>query len=599
MSHHDSHIWQRDLDRGEFRLLRLFPEEPLRCEFIISVINDPPPYTAVSYAWGDLDYSCKVEVDGSSLAITSSLHGALNALRSSQQEPILVWADAVCIRQHHKLEQSQQVRMMARIYSQAESVAIWLGPELNNSCLALELLSIVSGHSPSSDGLVGLLESTEWQPHFRAVVDLFEREYWRRVWVVQEVSNARKIMVHCGDSALPWQTYASASEVFRRNRGNLVYHFPIISPNGTRSSLSRQRIAYVDVLCSKGPASLQIAGSARGSPQALLDIFRACRAKLASDPRDKIYGVLGAQKKDPEKQLISIDYSYSAKKVYVNTAKSILEATQKLDIVCDAIHYPLHRASFQLPSWVPDWSCSLDVDSIGSMLNSCAAGSTDAEFKVTGDQHERLEMSAVYLDTIERTGVALAAPCSCDEPLMAFLHWRAKLCQVFDPYQLGSRSQNAQEAFCRTLCFGQNSQSKWREPRQWMAMCCHVFGSLLRQRLPWLPLDSQLLEYADRDMSLSSGDCAKVLQDLCLRPMTGRRFFMTRSGLLGMGSGNLEVGDEVSVPLGSKTPVIVRQEGDGCDYRFVGDAYVDGYMNGKAIHDWKHRHLELKHYVLC
>jgi hypothetical protein len=204
MSHHDSHIWQRDLDRDEFRLFRLFPEEPLRCEFIISVISDPPSYTAVSYAWGDLDYSyldysCELGVDGSSLAITSSLHGALNALRSSQHEPVLVRADAVCIRQHHKQEQSQQVQMMARIYSQAESVAVWLGPELNNSRLALELLSTVSSLSASSDGLIGVLESTGWQPHFRAVVDLFEREYWRRVWVVQEVSNARKIKAHCRD----------------------------------------------------------------------------------------------------------------------------------------------------------------------------------------------------------------------------------------------------------------------------------------------------------------------------------------------------------------------------------------------------------------
>lgn len=595
MSHHEPPILQRDLERGEIRLLRLLPGEPLQCCFIVSSIFDPPPYTAVSYAWGDPDDTCEMEVDGHSLAITPSLHGALSALRRKERGDVLVWADAVCIRQSNKLEQSQQVQMMSRIYGEAQSVAIWLGPESSNSKLALELLVMTCSLSGSSDEFVALLKSTCWQAHFRAVVDLFEREYWRRLWVVQEVSNAKTIMVYCGESVLPWQTYVSASDMFRLNRGSLIYSFPVISPTGTRSSLSGQRIAYVDVLCSKGPASLQIAHS---PTRGLLDVLRACRAKFASDPRDKIYGVLGALAQD-ERQLISIDYRFSLRKIYIETTLCLLETTHKLDVVCDAIHYPRHTGSLQLPSWVPDWSQGLDIYSIGSLSSFCAAGSTDAVFTIMGAQKDRLEVSGIYLGTIERTGVALASPCSCDDPLMTFLHWHAKLCQKYDPSQPGSEVQDAHEAFCRTLCFNQqNSQTDGMKPDEWMATCYHVFGSLIRQRLPWLSQeDSQLQDYARRDMALSSNDCAKMLQDLCLGPMTGRRFFITQGGLLGLGSGHLEVGDEVCVPFGCKTPIVVRQEGDDAEYRFVGDAYVDSYMYGKAIEDWKRGDLELRRYA--
>jgi hypothetical protein len=119
----------RPIQGMEIRIIRLLPATMvmLKCEIIHASLEKPPYYTAVSYAWGDLDNTIKILVDGHPLYITTSLHGALRALRQ-QNESVLIWADYICINQRDRDEQSRQVRLMPNIYHEADSVAIWLGP---------------------------------------------------------------------------------------------------------------------------------------------------------------------------------------------------------------------------------------------------------------------------------------------------------------------------------------------------------------------------------------------------------------------------------------------------------------------------------------
>ncbi|RYO92278.1 hypothetical protein DL766_001769 [Monosporascus sp. MC13-8B] len=197
-SHDHSTFQYRGVQGDEFRLLRLLPEtvSTIKCEFVPASLENHPKYVAVSYAWGDVDDTVQIQVDGLPFMVTSSLHGALNALRRS--EPVLLWADAICINQRNKDEQSHQVRMMTSIYSQAKSVAVWLGPEMDDSDLAVELLQAISKIAGDSEAMHGLIASKNWRRHFTALVRLFERDYWSRLWVVQEVLNATSVTVYCG-----------------------------------------------------------------------------------------------------------------------------------------------------------------------------------------------------------------------------------------------------------------------------------------------------------------------------------------------------------------------------------------------------------------
>lgn len=50
----------------------------------------------------------------------------------------MLWADAICIDQNNIPERNQQVRIMRKIFSQADRVLSWLGPAADSSDLAFD-----------------------------------------------------------------------------------------------------------------------------------------------------------------------------------------------------------------------------------------------------------------------------------------------------------------------------------------------------------------------------------------------------------------------------------------------------------------------------
>jgi hypothetical protein len=62
----------------------------------------------------------------------------------------------------------------------------------------------------------------------------------------------------------------------------------------------------------------------------------------------------------------------------------------------------------------------------------------------------------------------------------------------------------------------------------------------------------------------------------------GRRPFITSEGHLGLGPAAMQRGDVVVVILGAELPFIFRKEDKG-RYSLVGEAYVDGIMDGEIL----------------
>lgn len=179
---------------------------------------------------------------------------------------------------------------------------------------------------------------------------------------------------------------------------------------------------------------------------------------------------------------------------------------------------------------------------------------------------------------------------------MAFLHWRALLLPSLDN-EKDEYSLQVQEDFCRTLSLGQVPPA-YDKPNQWLTACYHVFASLLRERLPHLPLDQKLQDYIDANVDVMSETRRHFLQKHFGDRMMGRCFCRTEGGNIGMGSGLMSPGDVIVVPLGCSTPILLRQEGARGEYRFIGDVYINGYMRGRAVDEWLDRKRELSKYVL-
>lgn len=564
----------KPLERNEIRLLRILPgtSPVINCEIIHTSLDNPQKYTAISYAWGDLEDTRCIILEGHEFPVTESLWQGLQRLRSSSTS-VLLWADAVCINQRDTMERNYQVQSMTTIYSKAHETAVWLGPEDLNSVLAIQLLHKLVSSDGSPAEIKETIMSHNWRHHFHGLVTLFGRDYWKRLWVVQEVINSSQLTVHCGNSVLPWKTYVRASEILLEHKPDLIRAFM----GESHSDGLNGNYPWEIFLCFRGPVGLRDIKFASFGSVGMLRALLHHRSKLCTEPRDRIYGILGVLSAE-ERSQFPVDYNISTIEVYTNVVDYILSTTGRLDVICASIHYPKHQMIDRLPSWVPDWSYYPNLGPLVSQNSRfCASGQTTAIFSFSRRRRE-LSISAIRIGEINATGIQLGVPINMSAILVAFFQWRLRLMRV-----KGSDNQIAHEAFCRTLCLDQASD-RWTPP-EWVDWTYHSFSTLLQERLPGLELDDQLKFYtADTTpISISAGLREQMFSDYIVGAMAGRRFAITASGLLCLGTGCLTDGDIICVPLGCSTPVVLRQYNQG--YLFVGDVYVDGYMYGRAVEE--------------
>jgi hypothetical protein len=179
------HYSSLPLGPDSIRLLRLRPygnesveRTEIQCELVEYTLQDPGKgtdlYEALSYTWGGSNKPRSISINKQNLAVTENLHAALLRLRDRSFERIL-WIDAICIDQDNLEEKSQQVQLMAKIYSKASHVLVWLGETADNSDKALERIRIAAeNESPDS-----LNDKTIQQ----AILALLQRPWFRRIWV--------------------------------------------------------------------------------------------------------------------------------------------------------------------------------------------------------------------------------------------------------------------------------------------------------------------------------------------------------------------------------------------------------------------------------
>ncbi|KAI0023449.1 heterokaryon incompatibility protein-domain-containing protein [Xylariomycetidae sp. FL0641] len=106
------------------------------CNIVHASLDSPPPYVALSYAWGDATRSSPILVNGSKHMATENSVDLIRHL-TPQEEPVVAWVDALCINQDDDEEKSEQVKQMAEVYARATHVLCWLGAEANQSDTAM------------------------------------------------------------------------------------------------------------------------------------------------------------------------------------------------------------------------------------------------------------------------------------------------------------------------------------------------------------------------------------------------------------------------------------------------------------------------------
>ena len=177
-------------------------------------LEDAPTYVALSYCWGGKAEDKVLRINGKDIRVTANLESALRHLRATS-ERLLIWVDAICVNQHDLIEKSAQVAQMHVIYHKAKLTVAWLGDSDDDGEFAVDFLRWFA-ESPTTDSQV------HWDRHnsalgkehktreWRAVKLLLQQPYWRRLWVMQELTlSDEPPEIVCGRARVSWESVVS------------------------------------------------------------------------------------------------------------------------------------------------------------------------------------------------------------------------------------------------------------------------------------------------------------------------------------------------------------------------------------------------------
>jgi hypothetical protein len=345
------------LSRGEIRILRLNPgnsrSDPIFCSLFAVPLDDAPSYESLSYTWGvPGDGTSWIYVNGLAVDIRENLYRALVQLRSTTATRLL-WIDALCIDQCNQAEVGDQVAKMGAIYAGANRVIVWLGEASANSGLAFSLLDSIM-ENLHNDEIVGqILRSRNNDFALDSLSEILRRDYWSRVWVIQEAHFAKQIAVHCGRHSIPWIKIVEIQKVLIER---FLHTLNEVSQDPTHGMDHLQYLRHA--IQFRGPQSLVLDRSNLCRDIQQIDLFECLmmhRLKEATDPRDKIYALVGLTRAANDPSFV-IDYKLSTRQVFIDTVDYLRRKTEQLDIILvQTKGYEHDFSEMDLPTWVPDF----------------------------------------------------------------------------------------------------------------------------------------------------------------------------------------------------------------------------------------------------
>ncbi|KAG7402416.1 Heterokaryon incompatibility protein 6, OR allele [Fusarium oxysporum f. sp. rapae] len=284
------------------RLLRIEAakdSEPITGSLFEVTFGDRPKFDALSYMWGDGQAGQTITLNGVSFNVRQNLWDALHYLRKHAPN-INYWIDAICINQKDIPERNRQVRMMHHIYFRAQTVVVWLGKRYAEYEAALPDLQKLGYNKPANEQFNSELptDSTQTNSAERNFAEkLYNDDYWKRLWIIQEIGLAQKIKVCFGNSAAEWKQFTQF--ITMHNFG------------------------------SKGPIRLDRHREEKytGS-NTLLQLLQDHKEADCQDRKDKVYGLVGMAS---DARGFSIDYDKSVFEIWTD----VMEFMNRHSLFCD------------------------------------------------------------------------------------------------------------------------------------------------------------------------------------------------------------------------------------------------------------------------
>ncbi|CAG9983255.1 unnamed protein product [Clonostachys byssicola] len=621
----------------EIRLLQIQPStdmvSEIKCQLVTTSLGKAGSYIALSYCWGDPETKGKIIVSKRPMMVTKNLISALQDLRGRGY--LRIWADAVCINQHNPEEKSQQILRMAGIYRSAWKVVAFLhGARFAEAKLAAALIIRMYNEEKaarkameeykrkrkmekdlgrfkdegewSKEGTWSLLfkchqprerhQPSELRRPVRLPVQIDDREhyvlykllnnpYWCRSWIIQEISANTQLEIIWGHHR------------FRLN--NLIHVGRLASESKGIQIQNYGQLAHIQDLERIRTAQLTM------QPHSIFQVLPLTRNTKASEPRDRIYAILGVTSNG--NILVPFpNYSLPDSAVNRDITSRMIQRTGRLDIVI--------FKHGEVGPWWHDWFSpeSFSHRRMQCCINPPIKSEDSSEYEDYYDacnkrpahfqfRNHSLFVEGFVVDDIMQCSPTLPEALQGGVKMESWkyikgqnrridISWRkmkkqarilAWLLYGVDLQDDFSASYQVREADLEKLLYSLRKSRKIethsrlaRELIQWLYCCC-VESFVIKG----YPLTSWL-----------TGEEAKpnVKLDALTRFHTNLRWQMrlgsTHQGRLGWFNRNALPGDKIAVISGCRFPAVLRKCGQN-RYCVVGEAIVQGLMFGEAMQE--------------
>jgi hypothetical protein len=528
----------------------------------------------------------------------------------------VLWADALCINQKDTEEKNAQVEQMKLVYESARQVLGWLGAEEEDSHQAMVALRNLGEGGLAHGALLYRREHSnmqtlppkiiEWKRFctetahslpddfpMKAIRSLSLRPWWRRVWIAQEFSLGRDIIVMCGNDTINAATLSAVAVTFgmmfheltkreldMRNPDSWKAYFEHISypPDATMSILIGLRRRY----------HLETTDRRDG----LMDLLyrtQAVNSTLSSFqtdyPKDKIYGMLGIAA-DTDTLGITPKYqdSTSLSMAYTEAASQLLiHGNVDILLLCQ---FP--KDLEDLPSWVPDWTSTIQQPCGGRKeegnFRACGSTSIWIQQDAPGKSSDELLLGGIRLDDILDVGMQWL-PTIKDYRF----DWDNAPKIITDIDRLCAQSDELDEDIYTST--GVRKEARWRIPT------ADQIRDGMKTEVRASKSGADLKSCYEKMIACFGNRAAQSSEDQALRDyittmgsMFKRRTFISTQGYVGLVPSHSQPGDIICVFFGVHVPLILRPLSLD-KYELVGEAYVYGMMDGEILEKPRERRI--------
>ena len=325
-------------DARNFRTLYIEPGAPgsrIRGSLHESRPGDGVKYLALSYIWGSPQIVAYVMVEDHYSLVTENLHAALQHLRS-EQEPLYIWIDQICINQEDQEERSQQVMLMHEIFSKSDQVLIWLGKDTQLYDEGLLFITKLLLHASYLDAhldddlvarVVDFTNSQNLDEILPSLSALYENRWFSRSWTFQEAVCNPNTAIITSYVGIPLEILISFTQLLMKNDTTRL-----LIPLSHESYRATRQLMILKQHNTSNPS------------QSLLQLAHSTRDRSATDLRDRLYSLIGIAASN-DQQMFTPNHGHSTTRVYTEFASSVIQESNRLHIL-EYIGSPVRASAF-------------------------------------------------------------------------------------------------------------------------------------------------------------------------------------------------------------------------------------------------------------